>query len=307
MTASCYSLLPSDATSGESYTYQSSGYCKSQCSSYNYFALSKGTTCFCFDSDPSSLDKTDNSSCNVKCNGYSENCGGANAYLIYKVSDYTSPDTAFGTSVTAAASSSSGSSSSSSGSSSSSNSASITNSKTSQQTTYVTMVTEVSTQGGGTHVITITSSSISVATSVVNTTDSPSNSKSRLIGPIVGGVVGGLAALSILALVIFFIRRQKRKDHDLLDADANIIASAKRAENSAALNGGVSHNDGRLTNPFDEGYSSSNAGLFDTGDNRNHHNDAIPGFDGRGVDEDDYYERPHRNQRTLAVVNPDDD
>lgn len=289
----CYSSIPSSYGSGKSYTYQSSGYCKNQCSSYSYYALHDGNLCYCGNEAPSSDDETDDSDCDSPCSGYDkEDCGGSSAYQVYTLKSSSSDS-----------SSTTSSSSSTDDSSSTSATATTTHSKTSSssQSTYVQLVTLMATQsGGGTHVVTVTAAHTAVATSVVsgNSDSGNSQNKAKLIGPIVGGVIGGLAALSILALVIFFIRRQRQKDRDLLDADANIIATMKRNENSTHTR--------QLSNPFADDF-------VDPPQGRSNSYMEASGYDGSTTrasidDGHDFYNPNNSAARPkLAVVNPDKD
>lgn len=68
------------------YTFQSSGYCKTQCTKKNkaVYALYQGSNCLCGDEIPASSKKVSDDECNVSCNGYpSDKCGGDNAYAVY--------------------------------------------------------------------------------------------------------------------------------------------------------------------------------------------------------------------------------
>ncbi|GMM34271.1 hypothetical protein DASC09_015960 [Saccharomycopsis crataegensis] len=312
----CYSSLPSSYSKSTTYIYQSTGYCLKYCAGYTYYALYNGSTCLCGNDAPDSSDETDSSDCSVACSGYDlQTCGGSSAYAVYAVDGTSSSSSSSGSSSSSSTITSSSSSSSSTDTSSSvgtsATSATTTKASSSSDSTYVELVTQVSTEsGGGTHIVTVTASRTSVATSVVSDTSSSSgsNNKAKLIGPIVGGVIGGLAALSILALVIFFIRRQRQKDRDLLDADANIIASMKRNENSSHAR--------QLSNPFADDFVDPPArntayyGISSDGAYGNENNlDATYGGHhdmDLGNESPNYYDTNHGQQRSkLAVVNPD--
>ncbi|KAG1873961.1 hypothetical protein F4604DRAFT_1925527 [Suillus subluteus] len=84
-----------------------------------------------------------------------------------------------------------------------------TTSMTSVPTTVPIVITSTNAYGS-TIIITI---EISTTTSIpVSTSSSSSTNNSSNTGPIVGGVVGGIAAIAIFALLIFCLRRRRRRD-----------------------------------------------------------------------------------------------
>ncbi|EDO14629.1 hypothetical protein Kpol_322p6 [Vanderwaltozyma polyspora DSM 70294] len=91
----CYGSLPSGFTFSNQNVYQSSQYCYDQCSNsgYSYFALFNHGSCYCGNTDPSSLSTS--SSCDAYCNGYKqEMCGGTSAYSIYRIGNGNSNNNA---------------------------------------------------------------------------------------------------------------------------------------------------------------------------------------------------------------------
>ncbi|RCK58163.1 Uncharacterized protein in LEU2 3'region [Candida viswanathii] len=78
----CYSSVSGGDSQGD-YTYQTSGYCASQCPNSPYVAV-QGQECICLDSLPSSSNKVSDSQCSTGCPGYDqESCGGSKAYSVY--------------------------------------------------------------------------------------------------------------------------------------------------------------------------------------------------------------------------------
>ncbi|AJT91548.1 Slg1p [Saccharomyces cerevisiae YJM1248] len=87
----CFSSLPSDFSKADSYNWQSSSHCNSECSAKgaSYFALYNHSECYCGDTNPSGSEST-SSSCNTYCFGYSsEMCGGEDAYSVYQLDSDT--------------------------------------------------------------------------------------------------------------------------------------------------------------------------------------------------------------------------
>lgn len=77
----CFDALPGSFQALGEYSWQSSKYCASQCSGYDYFALYNGNQCFCGSSAPSG---GADGSCDISCVGYpSETCGGSGSYNVF--------------------------------------------------------------------------------------------------------------------------------------------------------------------------------------------------------------------------------
>ncbi|KAH3668686.1 hypothetical protein OGAPHI_002440 [Ogataea philodendri] len=164
----CFSKIPSSFVSKGTYTWQTSSYCSSECSSYKYFALSGGNECYCGDDKPTS--STSSSSCNVNCVGYpQEKCGGDGAYTVYGTDDSDDSDSSSSSSAASSstASSSSAESSSTSVSSSTASSSTISSSSSSSSNNAQTTVTQSSS----------TQSSSSTAASSSTTSESSSSSE----------------------------------------------------------------------------------------------------------------------------------
>lgn len=306
----CLSAIPSAWGTGSSYVYQSSGHCSTQCLSYKYMALYNGNVCICGNTAP---DTSKTGTCDTTCTGYGqETCGGSDSFQVEEVNgsdDSSDSSSSAQSSSTSAQSSSTSSDSSSSSSSTSSGSKSTSSSSpttTHDDATVIATITLMATESGSAHMVTVTvpRTTVSTSTSTNSAGESgSSNNKAKLIGPIVGGVIGGLAALSVLALVIFFIRRQRKKDRDLLDADANIIATMKRNENNNT-------HSRQLSNPFaDDFVDPGNNTMY--GGNYYKQSEAEGMGYGDGEHQDQFYDEDvhhHLDSKTrLAVVNPDKD
>ena len=69
----CYSSA-GDMTNIGSYQFQTPGYCQQQCVNAGKAVMgtSNGSDCYCGDQLPADSDKTTDSNCNVKCNGYGQ-------------------------------------------------------------------------------------------------------------------------------------------------------------------------------------------------------------------------------------------
>lgn len=205
-------LLVNIASSQGTWMYQTSSYCAQQCSQYAYVAVKNGNECFCLSLLPS-LNLVDSSECSTPCAGFGQDtCGGSDSYNVYK-----------GTGSQGGGSASAGTASKTTSlslstllpslSTTSASSDALTSSQ-SQQTKVVTL--EASASGGSQTVRTVTSLPTSSGSSLPSSLLSPSNKKSSTsIGPIVGGVVGGVAAVAMIAgLVFFLIRRRALGDDD---------------------------------------------------------------------------------------------
>jgi len=74
--AGCYDTYGTTYNGGLN-PYQTQGSCHDQClgAEKAVFAVTKGSTCFCGDTVPST-GKVPDTECNVQCNGYNQTCGG---------------------------------------------------------------------------------------------------------------------------------------------------------------------------------------------------------------------------------------
>ncbi|ODQ79853.1 hypothetical protein BABINDRAFT_161529 [Babjeviella inositovora NRRL Y-12698] len=273
----CYASLPDGFTENNKYTYQSDSYCSNKCSGSNYkfFALFDGLTCYCGNSAPSITSDTNSAnSCNVPCQGYPQNmCGGSGSYGVFAVANNyvisgassansegsgglttsSSNSAAAFTSSTSTTTTSSTSSTSTSSTSSSTSSTASDGSPTdsmvtptplplSTDTTSVektTIVRTVLNPGGSTEVVTVTSAVSGAATG--GSTTAKSNS---VVGPAVGGAVGGVAAIAIILLILYFVRRHHQNKLER-EAEEEEIAY-KKAFQPIPPNSVVPH----LDNPF---------------------------------------------------------
>ncbi|QOU18708.1 hypothetical protein BRETT_001776 [Brettanomyces bruxellensis] len=316
----CYSSVPSSWVDKGSYTWQSSDYCSSQCSGYDFYAMS-GNKCYCGSSQPSG---SQSNSCSTTCDGYpSDMCGGTNAYNVYAqegvtVSSANSDDSgssstedstsAAGTSSTAAASSSqtnAGATTSAAGTSSDSESSSETSSTnsdsanptTSSKSSATVETTVLNSSTIVTSVVTVTSktsspkstdtSSSSSATSSATASSTPESKKSSSgsnTGAIAGGVVGGVVGLGLIAAGLFFFIWRKRRNDDYESGDNTSNGIVDDVAYEEALKSS--------TNPF-ASEQDDTANRVMLGRRRL--------SDGSLADAADY------NRKVLRVANPDDD
>jgi len=185
----CYSSS-SGLSLNSSYTFNTKGYCQTQCVPIDKAvqATSDGDQCWCGDSLPPSSAKVDDSKCDMTCTGYGpEYCGGDGFFSVYLT----------GTSSNVPNAQSSGSSSPSS-SASSSPKASATKSAS----------PSVVTIGGQTVVVTAPASQ---QTSAGSDTSSSSSSSGPNKAAIAAGVVVGVVAIAAAAGGIFLFLRHRRR------------------------------------------------------------------------------------------------
>ncbi|CCD25183.1 Slg1p NDAI_0E03660 [Naumovozyma dairenensis CBS 421] len=161
----CYGSIPSGFTLYDSYAYQSSSHCYTNClaNGSQYFALTNHADCYCGNQAPSSSDVS--SSCNTNCNGYGqEMCGGEDAFSVYTID---SDDDNTGTSNDAVSSPTTTTSTSSTRSITSS---STTTTSHFSSSTFPTSISTTSTllPNPQTSSTTSTTSSISSANSIIN-------------------------------------------------------------------------------------------------------------------------------------------
>lgn len=311
----CYDSIPSSYTSKGSYTYQSSDYCSQQCSSYSFFALTKGSTCYCGNDAPSGDSSGD---CSTTCFGYgAETCGGDSSYNVYAVADnYVASSANDGSSSTAATTSSSATSASSSPTTSSSKRTSATTDNDSATTTgddtttaeQASTTSAVSTKSNGETTMVIYSTvavnptATATATSTVSASSTPTSggtdsgdsdskktSKGAIIGAAVGGVVGGIALIGIgVALFFWLRRRQAKEERDAELADSAYYGAMKRDKSQLSR---------PLSNPF---LSAKEEDMIDQ-----RLNPVMLGrrriSEGSLADEADY------SRKILRVANPDDE
>ncbi|KAL5361373.1 WSC domain-containing protein [Aspergillus floccosus] len=176
----CYKNV-SPLTSAGTYTFQSDGYCQTQClkDEYKVFALHNGNECFCGNKLPADSDKTDDGDCNTACAGWPNvMCGGKSAYSVYLTGLSQNVDTVGG----------------SSSSSTQDSSTSTTNGHTATDT------------NGGTVVVTAASETAAGAMNKEETKDSGPNTAA-----IAAGVVVGVVGFCALVGAIFFLWRFRNR------------------------------------------------------------------------------------------------
>ncbi|KAJ5210817.1 Carbohydrate-binding WSC subgroup [Penicillium cf. griseofulvum] len=97
----CYSDFESFKSQGP-YTYQSPGYCQTECArkEFKVAALGRGNICYCGDAIPSESAKVADDMCDMTCPGWpKETCGGKETFNIFQATeDTTSPGNATSTS-----------------------------------------------------------------------------------------------------------------------------------------------------------------------------------------------------------------
>ncbi|KAI5956891.1 WSC2 [Candida jiufengensis] len=166
----------SNTQSQGTYTFQSSGWCQSQCSGKRIIGLTNGNQCYCGSTDPSN--KVDDSNCNIDCQGYDkENCGGNGYFTVFVNSDASNEEN------------NNDSSSSSSSSSSSTESSSPTTRSTSSQQPQTSTVKETTTAQPQT--TSTTSSSSSSSTSPTTTSQTSSIQPTTVISTVVNSSNNG--------------------------------------------------------------------------------------------------------------------
>ncbi|KAK4943787.1 Protein SLG1 [Elasticomyces elasticus] len=180
-TLGCYSKADPLVEQG-SYTFQTSGYCQTQCVALNkaVMAITGGSTCYCGTELPALDLEVDQSKCNSPCNGYdSQTCGGLGYWQVYLTGLTADVDTAANSTSAAA--------------------------PTSTQATQTSATTQpaVVTKAGATVVVTAS------ASSSANAEKSGGSSK---VGIAVGVVVGVVAVAAIAGGTLLWFRRKRNRD-----------------------------------------------------------------------------------------------
>ncbi|CAH2350925.1 putative cell wall integrity and stress response component 1 [[Candida] railenensis] len=249
----CFSSV--DSVSSSSDSYMTPSLCSGTCSEYAYIALKNGGNCYCLDEMPT--DSVSSSNCNIACFGYgSETCGGSSAYQVYKGagtvgasssaddSDTSSTETSDSTSTSASSATSSDDTSSSK---TSTQSSTLVTSTVSASSSDITSSSETSSATSSSD---STSSSSKTSSATSSSTTAGSSKKSTNVGAIAGGVVGGLAAIAIIAAIVFFVLRYRNSEDD--DDDEGFNYETKK---SSGISRGPSKNkpnplDMPMVNPF---------------------------------------------------------
>ncbi|KAK9464490.1 hypothetical protein V1512DRAFT_288215 [Lipomyces arxii] len=239
-----------DLEFNDSYTWQSSSYCTSQCTDAgaSVLGLTLGGDCWCGNAIPDH--EVDSSYCNTPCFGWNaEPCGGTGYFTVFLtgVGTVENPEALTGGDSSSASSSASSVSSAASSvqastrrthtsfSAAASTSDSVSSTTSSSELTTSTTTTSSSTTSTSTSqadstvyatteaTITLSASSTAVASPVqtspvqtVSASDSNTSTKSGIgggaIAGIVIGVIVGLAAIG--ALAFFIIRHRRARDND---------------------------------------------------------------------------------------------
>jgi len=224
----CYSSS-TGLTRNSSYTFNTQGYCQTQCAPLGYTVLgtTASTDCWCGNTLPPTADKVDDSFCNAPCAGFGDDsCGGNSGYWniwLTGVASSAESTAASDPSSTSAAPSSTGKSSASETTSSS---------------------PSIVTQPG--QAVTVTASP---GTTQSSTPSAKSESKGPNKAAIAAGVVVGIVAIAAIAGGLFlFIRNKKRREveeeYRRNAAVSSFIAGGGKPPNSS--DGASSFTDTRL-------------------------------------------------------------
>lgn len=286
------SSIQSSLSYKNSYTYQSSGYCETQCLGHKIVALTKGNQCYCGDTVPSSSDQVDESKCATPCQGYPlENCGGNSYFLLYSDGSVLAQSSAAGSQSLATSSLATSSSSTLKPSSSSKTSTtdSSSDSLTLASPGITTLVSTVTNNPSQTPSVThITKSALAShdasSSSSLTPKDDPKRGSSKKTAPgtIAGAVVGSVAGVgAIAALVAFFLwhrRRQENEDHEdeftlsgpekdpNYHISPNPFTSGNATAGAVAAAGMMPQNNNR----YSHGHQASNANTLNSHSTSNH-------------------------------------
>ncbi|TGO06934.1 hypothetical protein BTUL_0386g00020 [Botrytis tulipae] len=216
-------------TKNSSYTYNSKGYCQTQCvpADYAVQATYNSNECWCGDDLPPAADLVDDSKCNSPCAGIdTEMCGGTKLYWSVYLTGTESSAPNYDPS------------------SASSSSASASASNTATQTTSI--VPSVVTVGGQT--VTVQASDAAAASSSASALAEKHSSGPNKAGIAAGVVVGVLVAAAIAGGIFIFMRNRKRREveeeYRRNAAVNNFVTGGKSPISSSS--GGASFTDTRL-------------------------------------------------------------
>ncbi|AMD20725.1 HDL019Wp [Eremothecium sinecaudum] len=214
----CYSSIPQSFLDHEyQFNYQSSLACSQSCEKEGatYFALHNYGYCYCGNTDPSNLSKSND--CDTYCYGYAEeNCGGKNAYRIFKMDEDGSGS---GGGQQGSASPSSPPSGSNGGTPSTNTNQQTAppgasndpqqGSPTTVEPTVVTM-TSIETRGGSVVYVTTNAPADSSpsSTSSGSSDNSKNSGKSVQTSTLIGAIVGSVVGLVLFALLLLIALRR---------------------------------------------------------------------------------------------------
>ena len=230
------------------WTYQSSGYCQTQCVKQGKAvgATSKGSDCWCGDKLPPQDSKTDDSDCDTKCQGFpEENCGGSGAWTVFLTGSNSNPGYASGSSSNSNKNSNSNSNSNSNDDDSSS-SATQDSAKDSQTTAAPTKKSAASVvTRQSTVVVTAAGGHTQIQTTVTTATAEAKGKSGPNTAGIAAGVVVGVVALGAIAGgIFFFLRQRKRKAEEEEYQKSGAMGSYSNLKPSTSSAGSMS--DSRL-------------------------------------------------------------
>ncbi|TEY34328.1 hypothetical protein BOTCAL_0636g00020 [Botryotinia calthae] len=214
-----------------SYTYNSKGYCQTQCvpADYAVQATYNSNECWCGNYLPPADDRVDDSKCDSPCVGIdTEMCGGTKLYWSVYLTGTESSAQNYDAAAAAASSSSSSSSSS----------------VAATQTTSI--VPSVVTVGGQT--VTVQASNAAAASSSASALAEKKSSGPNKAGIVAGVVVGVVVAAAIAGGIFIFMRNRKRREveeeYRRNAAVNNFVTGGKSPISSSS--GGASFTDTRL-------------------------------------------------------------
>ena len=214
-TLGCYSH-PDPLTAQGDYTYQSSGYCQTQCAGMGkaVMAITGGSTCYCGDELPALDQEVDPKSCNSPCAGFGqEMCGGIGFWQVYL------------TGLTGDVETAPNSTTSTGGSSTSPTQAGSSSGSGSSTTTAPAVVTKP----GETIVVT-------QAPTAATDQSKSSGGGSNTVAIAVGVVVGVIGVATIAGGILLFTRRRRNRkieeEHRRNAAVSSFVGSTKSDESS---------------------------------------------------------------------------
>ena len=201
-TLGCYQH-PDPLVEQGDYTFQTSGYCQTQCVAMNkpVMAITGGSTCYCGDELPALDQEVSDDKCDSPCNGFDqENCGGLGYWQLYLTGLTADVQTAANSTSSTAASPTEGS-----------------QGATSTQPSVITKAGET----------------------VVVTASAAANSKSsgpNKVAIAVGVVVGVIGVAAIAGGILLFMRRKRNREieeeHRRNAAVSSFIGSQKSDKSS---------------------------------------------------------------------------
>ncbi|EXJ94741.1 hypothetical protein A1O1_03138 [Capronia coronata CBS 617.96] len=187
-TLGCYQH-PNPLVEQGSYTFQTSGYCQTQCVGLNkaVMAITGGSTCYCGDELPSLDQEVDQGKCDSACQGYDQQtCGGLGYWQVYLTGLNADVDTAPNSTTIAST-------------------AQPTSTQGSDQPPTSTQPSVITKAG---QTIVVTASADATATAVA----AKSSGGPNKVGIAVGVVVGVIALAAIIGVVLFYMKRRKNRE-----------------------------------------------------------------------------------------------